>query len=150
MDLHASSENSLRQTSAIIYCAIDTLVPLRGKPAPGLPAVGGLRLALGGGYGSGLPVDLGKGPSDTNFLLAQFGAAIVNRVNFSRGRVRQNFAMDAAAGAELYRKEQRSAAVQIQVDNLTDRLNVINFASLFSGTAVAPPRSVSARLKFTF
>jgi predicted mannosyl-3-phosphoglycerate phosphatase (HAD superfamily) len=41
MDLHASSENSLRQTSAIIYCAIDTLVPLRGKPAPGLPAVAG-------------------------------------------------------------------------------------------------------------
>jgi outer membrane cobalamin receptor len=107
-------------------------------------------LALGGGYGSGLPVDLGKGPPDTNFLLAQFGAAIVNRVNFSRGRIRPNFAMDAAAGAELYRKEQRSAAVQIQVANLTDRLNVINFASLFSGTAVAPPRSVSARLKFTF
>jgi len=25
----------LRQTSAIVYCAIDTLVPLRGKPAPG-------------------------------------------------------------------------------------------------------------------
>jgi hypothetical protein len=107
-------------------------------------------LALGGGYGSGLPVDLGKGPLDTNFLLAQFGAAIVNRVNLSRGRVRPNFALDAAAGAELYRKEQRSAAVQIQVANLTNRLNVINFASLFSGTAVSPPRSVSARLRFTF
>ncbi len=25
----------MRQTSAIVYCAIDTLVPLRGKPAPG-------------------------------------------------------------------------------------------------------------------
>lgn len=35
MDLHSSSEKSLRQTSAIVYCAIDTLVPLRGKPAPG-------------------------------------------------------------------------------------------------------------------
>jgi len=31
-----------------------------------------------------------------------------------------------------------------QVVNLTGRFNVINFASLFSGTAVAPPRSVSA------
>ena len=35
MDPHSSSENSLRQTSAIVYCAIDTLVPPHGKPAPG-------------------------------------------------------------------------------------------------------------------
>jgi predicted mannosyl-3-phosphoglycerate phosphatase (HAD superfamily) len=35
MDLHTSSETCLRQTSAIVYCAIDTLVPLRGKPALG-------------------------------------------------------------------------------------------------------------------
>jgi hypothetical protein len=34
MDLHTFSETCLRQTSAIVYCAIDTLVPLRGKPAP--------------------------------------------------------------------------------------------------------------------
>jgi hypothetical protein len=71
-------------------------------------------------------------------------------VNFDRGRVRPNFSVDAAAGAELYRKEQRSASFQIQVANLTDRVNLINFASLFSGTAVAPPRSASARLKLTF
>jgi mannosyl-3-phosphoglycerate phosphatase len=32
---HVSSETCLLQTSAIVYCAIDTLVPLRGKPAPG-------------------------------------------------------------------------------------------------------------------
>ena len=37
-----------------------------------------------------------------------------------------------------------------QVVNLTGRFNVINFAGLFSGTAVAPPRSVSARLRATF
>jgi predicted mannosyl-3-phosphoglycerate phosphatase (HAD superfamily) len=41
MGLHTSQENSLRQTSAIVYCAIDNLVPLRGKAAPGLPAVAG-------------------------------------------------------------------------------------------------------------
>jgi carboxypeptidase family protein len=109
-----------------------------------------LWLALGGQYGSGLPVNLGNGAVDTNLLMSQFGADIVNQVDFNRGRVRPNFAMDAAAGAELYRKEQRSAALQIQFANITDRLNVINFASLFSGTAVAPSRSVSARLKLTF
>ena len=106
-------------------------------------------LALGTQYGSGLPADLGPNP-DTNFLLSQYGPAILSQVNLARGRVHPNFSVDVAGGAELYRKEQRSAAFQVQVSNLADRVNVINFASLFSGTAVAPPRSVSARLRLTF
>ncbi len=40
--------------------------------------------------------------------------------------------------------------MQLEANNLTNRVNVLNFASLFSGTAVAPPRSVSARLKVAF
>ena len=60
------------------------------------------------------------------------------------------FTLDAAAGAEFYHKEQKSVGLQIQVANLANRLNVLNFESLFSGTAVAVPRSVSARLRFTF
>jgi mannosyl-3-phosphoglycerate phosphatase len=32
---HTSSETCLRQTSAIVYCAIDTLLPLRGRQVPG-------------------------------------------------------------------------------------------------------------------
>jgi hypothetical protein len=106
-------------------------------------------LALGAEYGSGLPANLGSNP-DTNFLLAQYGTAILERVNFNLQRVRPNFSLDAAAGVELYRREQRSAKFEIQAANMTDRINVLNFASLFSGTAVAAPRSVSARLKFTF
>jgi hypothetical protein len=35
MGTHTSSETCLRQTSAIVYCAIDTLLPLRGRPVPG-------------------------------------------------------------------------------------------------------------------
>lgn len=104
--------------------------------------------AFGGEYGSGLPADTG----DTNpaFLLAQYGPQILNEVNLSRGRVKPNFALDAGAGFDVYHKEQRSVTLQIQAANLTDRVNVINFASLFSGTAVAPPRSISGRLKLTF
>jgi outer membrane cobalamin receptor len=105
-------------------------------------------LAIGGEYGSGLPADTGG--TDPGFLLAQYGAAIVDRVNLERGRVRPNVSWNAAAGVELYRKEQHSASFQIQAANLNNRVNVINFASLFSGTAVAPPRSVSARLRMTF
>jgi hypothetical protein len=40
--------------------------------------------------------------------------------------------------------------VQADVRNLTNRLNVINFAGLFSGTAVGQPRSVAVRLKAEF
>ncbi len=40
--------------------------------------------------------------------------------------------------------------LQADVLNLTDRLNVINFAGLFSGTALAPPRSVAIRLQAEF
>jgi len=105
-------------------------------------------LALGSQYGSGLPADVGS--ADPNFLLAPYGPEILSQVNLPRGRVRPNLSVDVASGAEFYRKEQRSAIFQIQVSNLADRVNVINFASLFSGTAVAPPRSVSARLRLTF
>jgi hypothetical protein len=103
-------------------------------------------------YGSGLPADLG-GPvtsEDINFFITQYGSAIVNKVNFAAGRVRPNFSLDAAAGATLYHKEGKDVTVQIEGNNLTNRLNVINFASLFSGTAVGTPRSVSARLKVGF
>jgi outer membrane cobalamin receptor len=107
-----------------------------------------LWLAFGGNYGSGLPADTGG--ADPSFLLTQYGPAILNEVNLTRDRVKPNFALDAGAGFEVYRKEQRRADFQFQVANLTDRVNVINFASLFSGTAAAPPRSVSARIKLTF
>jgi hypothetical protein len=38
--------------------------------------------------------------------------------------------------------------VRLQADalNLTNRLNVINFASLFSGTALAAPRMLTVRI----
>jgi hypothetical protein len=103
-------------------------------------------------YGSGLPADV-NGPVDAtqyNFLLQQYGSSILNEVNFGASRVRPNFALDAAAGVTLYHKEGKDLSFEIEGHNLTNKLNVLNFASLFSGTAVAPPASVSARLKFGF
>lgn len=103
-------------------------------------------------YGSGLPADLVRPASaaDINFFLVNYGSAIVNEVNFNAGRVRPNFSLDAAAGATLFHKEGRDVTFEIEGHNLTDKVNVLNFASLFSGTAVAPPASVSARLKVGF
>jgi outer membrane receptor for Fe3+-dicitrate len=100
-------------------------------------------------YGSGLPVNLNSTDTPAS-LLPHYGAAILNEVNFNAGRVRPNFSFDAGAGATLFHKEGRDVTFEIEGHNLTDKLNVINFASLFSGTAVAPPASVSARLKVGF
>lgn len=111
-------------------------------------ASGRIWLAAGAQYGSGLPADVAG--ADPAVLLAQYGAAILEHVNLARGRVRPNFSVDAAAGVEAYRKEQRSVSFQIVGANLGDRINVLNFASLFSGTGVATPRSFSVRLKLTY
>ncbi len=108
-----------------------------------------LWLAASAEYGSGLPVNL-DGPLDFNDALAQFGPAILSRVNLAAGRVRPNFSLDAAAGATIYHKEGRDLSLQLAASNLTNRVNVLNFASLFSGTAVAISRSLSARVKVSF
>ncbi len=50
----------------------------------------------------------------------------------------------------MFKSNRQQLRVQANVVNLTDRLNVINFAGLFSGTALAPPRSVAVRLQFDF
>jgi TonB dependent receptor/TonB-dependent Receptor Plug Domain len=107
-------------------------------------------IVVNANYGSGLPTELDPENIDLKFLLAQYGEDILSRVNLDRGRVKPNFSLGAAAGAELYRKETRSLNLQVEATNLTDRVNVLNFAGLFSGTAVAAPRSASAHLRFTF
>lgn len=109
----------------------------------------GVWFAVGAAYGSGLPADLSENV-DASTLIAQYGAAVVSRINLSTNRVGPNFSLDLGMGAELYRKESRSVQFQLQAVNLTDRLNVINFASIFSGTAIAMPRSVSGRLRIAF
>jgi hypothetical protein len=107
-------------------------------------------LAMSAGYGSGLPVEIDPNLINPPYLLSQYGEAILSQVNFNKERVRPNYSLDLASGVALYQKEKRSANFEIQAANLTDHVNVINFESVFSGTAVAPPRSVSARLRLAF
>jgi hypothetical protein len=111
-----------------------------------------LWLATSAAYGSGLPVDLDQpvDPSQIKLLLQQYGPAILSEVNFNAGRVRPNFSLDVAVGATVFHKEGKEISFQVEGHNITDKLNLLNFASLFSGTAVAPPAGVSARLKVGF
>ena len=104
--------------------------------------------AWSGSYNSGLPSEGDLPP--LSFLEAQYGADVVSKVNFSRGRVNPSFSINASIGADLWRHDRRSVSMQVDVLNVTDRLNVINFAGLLSGTATGPPRSFGIRLRTDF
>ena len=98
-------------------------------------------------YGSGLPV---VENTDFNRVSGAYGPRILERVNLERGRVRPSFALDLSGGCELWKREKRSLRLQADLLNVTNRLNVINFAGLFSGTALAAPRSGTLRLQAEF
>ena len=104
-------------------------------------------MAVAASYGSGLPVEFGGDPAQA---LEQYGPRIVGHVDFDEGRVRPSASIDAAFSAIVFKTERKSLRVQANVVNLANRLNVINFAGLFSGTAVAAPRSFGVRLQVDF
>jgi outer membrane receptor protein involved in Fe transport len=102
-------------------------------------------------YGSGLPVELeGDDELDRGELSEQYGEDILDRVDFEHERVRANVALDGGLGAELWQGGGRRLTLRAEFANLTNRLNVINFAGVFSGTALAPPRSATVRMQFEF
>jgi hypothetical protein len=101
-------------------------------------------------YSSGLPVEDADELPDPDFLIAQYGAKVVDAVNFDRGRVHPSFSLSASVGMDLYKREKRKITLQGDVTNITDRLNLINFAGLLSGTAIGIPRSGSGRIRFDF
>jgi TonB-dependent Receptor Plug Domain len=104
-------------------------------------------LATGTEYGSGLPFEFTGDPSDA---LATYGQAVINRIDFDRGRIKPTLSIDFSAGADLYKKEKRNLRLQADFANLNNRLNVIDFGGLFSGNAIGPPRSYSLRLAASF
>ena len=106
-----------------------------------------LWLAGGASYGSGLPFEFA---GTFNQAVTEYGQQVLNRINFADGRLKPTFSIDASAGVELYKKETRSLRLQADAQNLTNRLNVLDFAGLFSASAIAPPRSYFLRLATTF
>jgi len=103
--------------------------------------------AIGAQYGSGLPVDF-----DGTFeqALAAYGPVVLSKVNLEANRVRPNFSLDTSVGADLWAKDNVAMRLQFDVLNITDRFNLINFAGLFSGNSVAPPRTFGVRLQTSF
>jgi outer membrane receptor for Fe3+-dicitrate len=97
-------------------------------------------------FNSGLPVEWDGDPDN---IATQYGSRILDRVDFERQRVRAWWTVDLSVGAILYRGRGVVRA-QFDVRNLANGLNLINFAGLFSGTAIAPPRSVAVRVAAYF
>ena len=115
---------------------------VRLEPHPRIWFMTGVR------YGSGLPVELEEGEDNGN--AQPISQAILDKVNFERGRIRSNFSLDFASGLRLWERESRSVSVQFDVRNATDRLNVINFSGLFSGTALAPGSQFTFQIRTRF
>jgi outer membrane cobalamin receptor len=102
---------------------------------------------VGADYGSGLPFEFDGTEADA---LAQYSQAVVDRVNFDKGRVRPSLSINASLGADIWRTERLQVRFQADVQNINNRLNVIDFGGLFSGNAIGPPRSYALRLTTSF
>jgi hypothetical protein len=98
------------------------------------------RVWIAGGiqFDSGLPFDFQGTYAEA---LAEYGPAVVSRVNFSRGRIYPAFQVNASVGADIYRSERVNMQLQVDGENLNNVLNVIDFGGLFSGNAIGPSRS---------
>jgi hypothetical protein len=104
-------------------------------------------VAAGSEYGSGLPVDF---TGTYEEAVGQYGQALIDRVDLRNGRVKPSLAINASAGADLLRTDKLVMQAQVDGQSLNNRINLIDFAGLFSGNAVAPPRSWDARLRLSF
>jgi outer membrane cobalamin receptor len=144
----SDATSALNQTSGRFWDSQDQRNTLHGRLRYQL--ISHVWIALGGQYGSGLPTEVNNTPQEVQDAIAQYGQAIVERVDFARGRVKPSLSIDASAGVDLWKHDQVATRLQADVQNLNNRLNLINFAGLFSGNTVAPPRSYSVRLQATF
>ena len=107
------------------------------------------RLWIAGGiqYDTGLPFDFDGDPAT---VLAEYGQQVLNRINFARGRIYPSFQVNASAGSDIYKSDRINMKLQVDGQNLTNVLDVIDFGGLFSGNAIGPSRSYSLRLTTNF
>ncbi len=98
-------------------------------------------------YGSGLPFDFQGTEQEA---LAEYGPQLISRVNFARGRIYPSTLLSASAGADVYQSDRMKVRFQVDGQNLSNVLDVIDFGGLFSGNAIGPARSFNMRLTTSF
>lgn len=122
---------------------------LRYQLAPRLWVAGGVQ------FDSGLPFQFQCDPSLTlEQCIANevqtYSHQVVDRVNFAQGRIYPAFQFSASAGADVYKSERLNLRLQVDGQNLTNVVDVIDFGGLFSGNAIGPSRIVTLRLTANF
>ncbi|MGA9884520.1 MAG: TonB-dependent receptor [Candidatus Acidiferrales bacterium] len=122
---------------------------LRYQVAPRLWVAGGVQ------YDTGLPFDFqcadGESLADCEAgEAAVYGQDVVNRLNFARDRILPSFQVDASVGADLYKSDRADVQLQLDGENLSNVIDVIDFGGLFSGNAIGPSRSFFLRLTTNF
>jgi outer membrane receptor protein involved in Fe transport len=104
-------------------------------------------LAFAGAFDSGLPFE---DAGDTSDLSGTVSPRVLAQVDLDAGRVRPASTFDVSAGWMVLKTGKGRIELQADLRNVTDRLRVINFAGAFSGTALAAPRAVAARVRVEF
>jgi hypothetical protein len=106
--------------------------------------------SFGGRFDSGVPVDVEPGTTLQEFVSRGFDQRFFNQIDFQRGRIKPRAVLNFSTGVDLFRKERVGVQVAMDVQNLTDKLYLYNFESVFSGTHVGPPRMYNGRLTLNF
>lgn len=104
-------------------------------------------VALAGTFDSGLPFE---DAGDADSLNDTVPPRVLERIDLEAGRVRPAATVDLAGGWTLVKTRKGRIDLQADVRNVTNTLRVINFAGVFSGTALAAPRAFAARVRVEF
>jgi len=104
-------------------------------------------VAIGCDYNSGLPFQPDLTPEQ---YASEYGQVVINHLNFVRDRIRPYFTQNASAGVDLYEHEKHSVRLQGDVQNIGNKLELIDFGGLFSGNAIGPSRAFFLRLSTSF
>lgn len=109
-------------------------------------ACNGVPATLSAPFNANSPCDRG---TSTLLTLPQTG---LENDDHNPDRVKPRNVLDLEIGTEnlLHKEGPRRIVAAIQVENLTNKVAVYNFLSTFSGTHFLQPRTVVARIGFTF
>jgi hypothetical protein len=106
--------------------------------------------SFGARYDSGVPADVEPGTTREEFAQQGFDPRLYDQIDFSRGRVKPRATWSFSTGVDLFEKDRVSVSLALDVQNLTDRLYLYNFESVFSGTHLGPPRLGGGRVAIKF
>jgi outer membrane receptor for Fe3+-dicitrate len=106
-----------------------------------------LWIALGCDYNTGLLFQPDLTPQQ---YATEYGQVVINHLNFNSDRIDPYLTESASVGVDLYLHEKRSVRLQADIQNLSNKLEVIDFGGLFSGNALGPSRQYTFRLVTTF